>query len=170
MKTTLNLNISEDKWNERLPDAAALSADVFTKVINTLKPELLEGKDEVLINVELGNDAEIQELNKQFRNLDKPTNVLSFANIDDDEFYDSLSEMREVELGDIIIALETMSAQSQDQEITLKAHFIHILVHGILHLLGYDHMEEDERLEMEGLEIKLLELFGIENPYAESED
>lgn len=170
MKTTLNLNINDDRWIERLPDSAALSEKVFTTVINTLTPQLLDGKKEVSVNVELGNDEEIQKLNREFRNLDKPTNVLSFANIDDDDFFDSIPDMEEVELGDIIIALETMDNQSAEQQITFKDHYIHILIHGFLHLLGYDHMEEDERLEMEALEVKLLAMFDVANPYSEESE
>ena len=169
MKTTLNLNIGDKNWDDRLPDAAAVSENVFQTVINRLKPEFLQGKKEVGLNVELGGDEEIQALNRQFRNLDKPTNVLSFANIDDDDFFDALPEMTEVELGDIIIAFETMAAQSAELEIGFKEHYIHILVHGILHLLGYDHTEEEERKEMEALETRLLAEFNIADPYGEKE-
>ena len=169
MRTTLNLNIGDKNWDDRLPDAAAVSENVFQTVINRLKPEFLQGKKEVGLNVELGGDEEIQALNRQFRNLDKPTNVLSFANIDDDDFFDALPEMTEVELGDIIIAFETMAAQSAELEIGFKEHYIHILVHGILHLLGYDHTEEEERKEMEALETRLLAEFNIADPYGEKE-
>lgn len=169
MKTTLNLNIGDKNWDDRLPDAAAVSENVFQTVINRLNPEFLQGKKEVGLNVELGGDEEIQALNRQFRNLDKPTNVLSFANIDDDDFFDALTEMTEVELGDIIIAFETMAAQSAELEIGFKEHYIHILVHGILHLLGYDHTEEEERKEMEALETRLLAEFNIADPYGEKE-
>ena len=169
MKTTLNLNIGDKNWDDRLPDAAAVSENVFQTVINRLEPEFLQGKKEVGLNVELGGDEEIQALNRQFRNLDKPTNVLSFANIDDDDFFDALPEMTEVELGDIIIAFETMAAQSAELETDFKEHYIHILVHGILHLLGYDHMEEEERKEMEALETRLLAEFNIADPYGEKE-
>ena len=73
MKTTLNLNIGDKNWDDQLPDAAAVSENVFQTVINRLKPEFLQGKKEVGLNVELGGDEEIQALNRQFRNLDKPT-------------------------------------------------------------------------------------------------
>ncbi len=167
MKTTLNLNIGENSWERVLPDAAPLSEKVFQTVIDKLSPEFLQGKKSVSLNLELGSDDEIRTLNHRFRNLDKPTNVLSFANLDDDDFYDELPEMEEVELGDIIIAAETMLAQSEEQGISLRDHYVHILIHGILHLLGYDHMEEDERKEMEEKETALLAVFGIADPYKE---
>lgn len=169
MKTKINLNISDERWNDRLPDAAALSDNIFHTVLNRLEPDILLEKDEILLNLELGNDDEIQALNRQFRQQDKPTNVLSFANIDDDDFYDELPDMKKVELGDIIIALETMEKQSIEQEVSFKDHFAHIFVHGILHLLGYDHMEEEERMEMEHLEKILLAEMGIADPYAEKD-
>lgn len=167
MKTTLNLNIGENSWERVLPDAAPLSEKVFQTVIDKLSPEFLRGKKSVSLNLELGSDDEIRTLNYRFRNLDKPTNVLSFANLDDDDFYDELPEMEEVELGDIIIAAETMLTQSEEQGISLRDHYVHILIHGILHLLGYDHMEEDERKEMEEKETALLAVFGIADPYKE---
>ncbi len=167
MKTTLNLNIGDKNWDDQLPDAAAVSENVFQTVINRLKPEFLQGKKEVGLNVELGGDEEIQALNRQFRNLDKPTNVLSFANIDDDDFFDALPEMTEVELGDIIIALETMQAEAENQNLTLHDHYCHLFAHGLLHLLGYDHIEADEAEHMESFEIAILKQMNINNPYEE---
>lgn len=167
MKTTINLTLGDENWNSRMPDAAALSAAVFEKVIAELKPGFLDGKSEVCINLELGNDEEIRCLNREFRQIDKPTNILSFANLDDDDFFETLPQTEEVELGDIIIALETMENQSLEQEIGFNDHYVHILIHGILHLLGYDHIEEAERLEMEALETRLLHGFGIADPYEE---
>ena len=81
MKTTLNLNIGDDRWQKLLPDAKDISEKVLAKVIEVVTPSFLQNKNEVLLNLELGNDTEIRELNSRFRNLDKPTNVLSFANI-----------------------------------------------------------------------------------------
>lgn len=151
------------------PDVVAVSRRLFALVIETLKPELLQDKREVIVNLALSNDEEIRELNCQFRNNDRPTNVLSFANIDDDEFWQALEHTNEVELGDIIISAQTMQQQSLEQEISFHDHYCHILIHGFLHLLGYDHMEAEEAAEMEGLEIKLLKLINIANPYEEKE-
>lgn len=167
MQTTLNINIADKRWSDRLPQCEEVSPFAFQKVIEHLSPKILAAKSEVSINLELSSDAEIQVLNREFRNMDKPTNVLSFANVDDDDFYNQLPQMSEVELGDIIIALETIEKESSELEISLSDHYHHILVHGILHLLGYDHIEEDERLEMEALETSLLADFGIANPYEE---
>lgn len=168
MNNILNINIEENAWIEEVTDVAALSQQVFDVVIKQLDPALLQDK-QLVINVELNNDSTIKELNKEFRNQDKATNVLSFANIDDDEFFEQIENMTEVELGDIIIAFQTMKKESLELSISFQDHYIHILIHGILHLLGYDHIKEDEAQEMETLEITLLQHFNIENPYEEKE-
>ena len=93
--------------------------------------------------------------------MDKPTNVLSFANIDDEMFWQELETADEIELGDIIVALETLKREAAEKNIPLLHHFAHLLIHGILHLLGYDHMEEEERREMEALQEKILEKLQI---------
>lgn len=169
IKTQLNVDIADDRWLKELPEAEKLSTEVFDKVISTLSPKWLNEKKSVIINLSLNNDEEIRQLNAEFRQLDKPTNVLSFANLDDEEFEAYLARNDEIELGDIIVAFETMLDQSKDQELSLHDHYCHILIHGILHLLGYDHMEAEEAKEMESEEIKLLELFNIKNPYEERE-
>lgn len=103
----------------------------------------------------LATDKLIRQYNKQFRNIDKPTNVLSFKS---DILYDN-------HMGDIIIALETLEAEAEVQGKTFYNHFAHILTHGILHLLGYDHVQESDAQVMESLEIKILSQIGINNPY-----
>ena len=166
--TTINIDIAEEGWLHELPDVEKLSADIFSRVISELSPEWLRGKKEVICNLALSNDDEIRQLNAEFRQTDKPTNVLSFANLDDEEFEAYLQRNDEIELGDIIISLQTMLVQISGEELSLHDHYCHILIHGILHLLGYDHIEEDEAREMEGEEIRLLRLFNIDNPYEEN--
>ena len=161
IKTKLNIDIAEDGWLEKLPEVEKLSEDIFAEVISELKPEWLEGKKEVNINLSLSDDEEIRQLNFEFRQLDKPTNVLSFANIDDEEFDAYLKRNEEIELGDIIIALQTMVEQSVEQEISLHDHYCHILIHGFLHLLGYDHETEEERTVMREKEESTLAKLGL---------
>ena len=168
IKTLINFDITDGAWLVELPKVQELSCTVFDKVINEINPEWLRGKKQVSINVALSNDEIIRQLNSEFRNLDKPTNVLSFANIDDEEFDAYLQRNDEIELGDIIISLPTMLEQSDEQGISLHDHYVHILIHGILHILGYDHIEKEETAEMEALEIRLLKMFDIANPYEEN--
>jgi probable rRNA maturation factor len=117
----------------------------------------------------LSDDEAVHKLNKEFRGMDKPTNVLSFANIDDDFFWDTLDEVDEAELGDIILAFETLVREAQEKNISVYALYCHLLVHGFLHLLGFDHQEDDEAEEMENLEIDILASFSIDNPYKDIE-
>ncbi|MBP5615600.1 MAG: rRNA maturation RNase YbeY, partial [Alphaproteobacteria bacterium] len=102
-----------------------------------------------------------------FRGLNQPTNVLSFASIDDTDFEAVLAFEDDIELGDVIVAFEVMQDQAQTLGITLKDHFCHLWAHGLLHILGYDHIEESDRLNMEAKEVEILKRLGIDNPYEE---
>ena len=103
------------------------------------------------MTVVLADDAFVKNLNRDFRGKNKPTNVLSFPG--------------DGHLGDIVLAFETIERQAKEQNKTFKAHVQHLLVHGTLHLLGHDHMEEAEAEKMESLEIKILKELGVANPY-----
>jgi len=106
------------------------------------------------ICVLLSDDEKLHELNKAWRCIDKPTNVLSFP-------HDGSEQI----LGDIAISLPILQKEAIEQNKSLQDHFAHLLIHVILHLLGYDHINEDEAIEMETLEIELLESMNISNPY-----
>lgn len=109
------------------------------------------------ISVVFCNDSFIHKYNKQYRNKDKATNVLSFCS---DDF------MKETGyLGDIIVSLETIQREACEQSKTNQNHLTHIFTHSILHLLGYDHEIEDQRITMEDVEIKILANLGVSNPY-----
>lgn len=114
---------------------------------------LFEGENKI-IAILLCNDQTIQELNAKWRGFDKPTNVLSFE-------YKSNSPI----LGDIALSYNTCEKEASAQGKTFKNHFSHLLVHGILHLLGYDHIDDMEADEMENLEREILAKMGIDDPY-----
>lgn len=113
------------------------------------------------VSVVLTDDAEQRELNRQWRGIDKPTNVLSFPQL---EPFGPVAGL----VGDIILARETLEREASEMGIALEAHFTHLTVHGFLHLLGYDHETEAEALVMEGLETQILASLGIADPYADS--
>lgn len=127
-----------------------------------VKLALGDRQQDTELSIRLVGEKEIQTLNKQYRNKDKPTNVLSFPAV-------NVPGMPESHIGDLIICVPVVVREAFDQEKTEKAHFAHITIHGILHLLGYDHQNDDEAREMESLEVRLLEQLGIDNPYEEKQ-
>ncbi len=171
IKHSLNLTVNEPAWLQALPDVETISGEVFSQVLDYVgrheEIDFLQSGKNINVNLCLGNDDEVQALNREFRGKDKPTNVLSFANIDDESFADEWSDGEEIELGDIIIALETMQAEAGNQNLTLHDHYCHLFAHGLLHLLGYDHIEADEAEHMESFEIAILKQMNINNPYEE---
>lgn len=114
------------------------------------------------VSVYIVDEAESQELNAQYRGKDKPTNVLSFpADIPD--------EVGVPLLGDLVICAPVVEREAYEQGKTLNAHWAHMLVHGTLHLLGYDHVEDDEADVMEALETRLITQLNFPAPYTEIE-
>ena len=113
------------------------------------------GQKDPELSLLLTNDARLHALNAQFRGKDAPTNVLSFPAAGVDGY-----------LGDIAIAHGVTSRESAASGISLEAHTLHLAVHGVLHLLGYDHVRSREARVMERLEITILDELGIANPYA----
>ena len=120
------------------------------------------------ISVVLADDAFVRDLNRIWRNMDVPTNVLAFPCADDD---DTLASGAERLLGDVIVAFGTTQREAIDLHVPLAHHFAHLIVHGVLHLLGYDHVDDDDAATMEKLEADALARMGIANPYeAEAAD
>jgi probable rRNA maturation factor len=147
----------------------------------------------VEMSLVLADDATVQELNKSYRGKDKPTNVLSFALYADGEAGGDEGEWDEDEaeaddpddgdgdgdvdflspddavpvlLGDVILAFETVDREAREQGKALANHLTHLVTHGVLHLLGYDHLEDSEAEQMERLETQILSGLGIADPYA----
>ena len=129
-------------------------------MLAALKASKAKVKGAAEISIVLTNDAEQQELNREWRGKDSPTNVLSFPQI---EPFDPVIGI----LGDIILARETLEREAVEQGVTFTDHFTHLVVHGFLHILGFDHIEEEDAVEMEGLETRILAGLGISDPYAE---
>ena len=117
-------------------------------------------KDDPELTIRIVESQESQELNHQYRGKDKPTNVLSFPF--------EVPEGIEINLlGDLVICSDGVNKEAIEQNKNIHDHWAHLVIHGCLHLLGYDHIEEDDAVEMESLEIKLLSTLGIDNPYQE---
>jgi len=137
-------------WTKALPDAEAL---VRGATEATLASEGAVGEGVSLL---LTDDDAIAELNRRFRQQDRPTNVLSFPAPQNPERF----------LGDVALAFGVCAREAQDQGKPLAHHLQHLVAHGVLHLLGYDHMSEAQAEAMEGLERAILAGLGIPDPYA----
>ena len=111
------------------------------------------------VSVLLTNDEEIRELNKKYRKIDKPTNVLSFS-ITSDTIVNELSM-----IGDIVISKEKILSEAKDQNKTFNDHLAHIVIHGFLHLLNFTHDSKEDSNIMENKEVELLKMIDISNPY-----
>jgi probable rRNA maturation factor len=123
------------------------------------------------VSVKFTSDDEVQMLNRDYRGKDKPTNVLSFPMIAPDLIATiANTDDGEVLLGDIVLAFGICSAEAEMREISISAHATHLIVHGTLHLLGYDHMNDGEAEAMESLEQTIMAALGLHNPYEAIKD
>ncbi|GAB5389322.1 MAG: hypothetical protein Alpg2KO_22900 [Alphaproteobacteria bacterium] len=161
----ISIRVEDDRWESELGGALGRIEDAIQLVLSeeTGGGRLADGQP-VEIAVMLADDPTVQALNREYRGKDKPTNVLSFALLDDEEGDPDPSG--ELALGDVILALETVQREAREQGKSVLDHTVHLVVHGILHLLGYDHLEDDEASEMEARETELLSKLGIADPYA----
>lgn len=155
----LTVAVEDGRWLEVMPDLEQLCSEVVDLVLADVENVPAAPLEVACVFV---NDASIRDLNAQYRGKDAPTNVLSFATEDD-----LLPGMPAV-LGDVVMSLETILREAEEQGKTSRDHLTHMMVHGLLHLLGFDHETDEEAEEMEAREIALLAEMGIENPYLPS--
>jgi probable rRNA maturation factor len=158
MPVPLHIEISRnsDGW----PDTLDARAEEAVREALKQSKATVTGASE--LSVVLTDDAEQQGLNRDWRGIDKSINVLSFPQI---EPFGPVSGI----LGDIILARETLAREAAEQGVSFEDHFTHLMVHGFLHILGYDHMDDDEALVMESLETQILASLGVADPYAETD-
>ncbi|OCG13296.1 rRNA maturation RNase YbeY [Gilliamella sp. wkB292] len=145
----LDLQIASEE-TENLPSE--------TQIMQWLEVILPQFMDQAEITIRIVDQAESQQLNNTYRHKDKPTNVLSFP-------FESPIEIDVPLLGDLIICKQVVEAEAQEQHKSLTSHWAHMIVHGCLHLLGYDHILDEEAEEMENIEIDIMRQLGFDNPY-----
>lgn len=155
MSLTIDYQTEELGNDERFPSEKRLQRWLETARATLAIEEALE------LTIRLVDNDEMQELNRDYRGKDYPTNVLSFP-CD----WDLPEEPRL--LGDVVIAAAVVNREAKEQKKTMEAHWAHIVIHGFLHLLGYDHIEDDEAEKMENLEREILAQLGYADPYAET--
>jgi probable rRNA maturation factor len=154
-------------WRERIADLDALCAETARATfaaspLPSPPPQPDEGKAEILceLSIVLADDMLLRELNGKWRGIDKPTNVLAFAA----ESGETPADAPRL-LGDVVIAFETVAREAEAQGKPLAHHLRHLIVHGVLHLLGWDHEEQAEAERMEALEVAILRHLEVPDPY-----
>ena len=147
----IEIEVEAEGWTKALPDIEAIVETAAKAALGTVEGDVV---------VLLADDAAVQDLNARFRDKDRPTNVLSFP----------AAESAFPHLGDVVLGHAYCAAEAEAQGKTLKDHLSHLVVHGVLHLLGYDHMEDEEAEEMEGEGRTILAGLGIADPYAGERD
>lgn len=143
----LEVNVLDKRWYSVIEN----SEDFVLNIINFSLRELKIDQHKPSISIALADDNLLHKLNLKFRRIDKPTNVLSFP-------CEQLSS--ECDLGDIALSIDTIERESHEYSISILAHIAHMLIHGLLHLLGYDHQAQDEEVIMKNLENKILSSLG----------
>jgi probable rRNA maturation factor len=143
----IEIEVEAEAWTGALPDAEAVVETAAKAALGTVEGDVV---------VLLTDDAAVRDLNGRFRDKDKPTNVLSFP----------APESAAPHLGDIVLAYGVCAAEAEAQGKTLSNHLSHLVVHGVLHLLGRDHEDDAEAEEMEAEEREILAQIGVADPYA----
>lgn len=152
----ITIILDSPRWADLLPH----HEDIIRDVVNNTLLAVGKTAENAQLSVVLADDEFLQRYNKQYRGKDHATNVLAFPADNSIHFADDI-----VNYGDILIALSTVEWEATEQGKPFADHFKHMLVHGVLHLLGYDHQDEQEAQKMEGLEISILQSLGVHNPY-----
>ncbi|EQB8040841.1 rRNA maturation RNase YbeY [Aeromonas hydrophila] len=154
MSVTLDLQLASAS-TDGLPSEAQLQS--------WLDGTILGFQQEAEVTVRIVDEAESNELNLTYRGKDKPTNVLSFP-------FEAPPGLELPLLGDLVICRQVVEREAAEQGKPLMAHWAHMVVHGSLHLLGYDHIEDDEAEEMEALERDIMQELGFADPYLNDEE
>ncbi len=157
---------SDEEWDSRTDWSLLARRAAESALAESAFPQLAEGARPVEISVRLTGDEQVRALNAQWRGKDKATNVLSFPLAEAAELEQAGAEGRELMLGDIVLARGVCEREAAEKAVPMEAHAAHLLVHGTLHLLGYDHHDDEDAADMEGREVRALARLGLGDPYA----
>lgn len=166
----IDVAVEEPSWDSACPDHENLIRRAVDLVFahSPVARDLIAFGVEPEISVVLANDNAVHELNRDYRDKDKPTNILSFAMQDGEDGWEAPAHPGPCALGDLVVAFETVEREAEAESKPFADHFTHLIIHGMLHLLGYDHIEDAEAEAMEGLEIQILSTINIKNPYTDA--
>lgn len=185
----VDVNISEQRWQEHIPWLEALAGEAARDACIAGWGAALAGVGSAEISLTFANDDFVRQLNGKHRGLDRPTNVLSFPALEAEELAairgrtpgdksgdkggdqsDGRAPAPVTLLGDVVLGLETILKEAEEQGKRAGDHVAHLVAHGVLHLLGFDHQQAEDAADMERLEAGIMENLGIEDPYGESAD
>jgi probable rRNA maturation factor len=166
-QVSVAVTLLDPDWPRDLPAVEHLArraaeAAIVTAAASGVAEAALSSQD-AEISLVLADDATLRRHNRDYRNIDKPTNVLAFATLDSSGVSESGGPLL---LGDVLLSRETLTQEAGEQGKRPADHFCHLVVHGVLHLLGQDHQSEAEARVMEGLEVAALGRLGVADPYA----
>ena len=155
-----HITIDDDRWKSHRLGLEKLCAESIGLAWSSIRTKT---SPPIFISISFTNDRAIKKINAATRGKNKPTNILSFQS------FESVKDLPRVTspvpVGDLVLSYETIFAEAESEDKKIKHHLTHLLIHGFLHLFGYDHMTSKEADIMEKLEIKLLKALGIPNPY-----
>lgn len=160
----LAVTVEDERWLTLFEDPEQALEPFVRAALDAGEGAVDGSREPVEIGLVLTDDEEVRRLNRDYRGKDRPTNVLSFALTEGEEMPETGGP---VMLGDIVLAYDTVMREAEDQGKRAADHARHLVVHGILHLLGYDHLTDEEAHRMERLEASVLARFGLADPYAE---
>ncbi|NCP12989.1 MAG: rRNA maturation RNase YbeY [Sphingomonadales bacterium] len=159
----MDLDIDIEDWPAGAWEALAVRA---AQAAGQGEPLLVNPR--LIASILFTSDAEVHTLNREWRERDKPTNVLSFPMLERSMLENLGPDGAPVMLGDIALAQETCACEAAQKGVTLEEHATHLIIHGLLHLAGHDHVDSDEQAEaMESLETAILAKLGIADPYGD---
>jgi probable rRNA maturation factor len=165
---TLDIDIEADpEWDSSTDWSLLVRRAAESAISQSAFPQLARSSRPVELSVRLTGDEEVRALNAEWRGKDKPTNVLSFPLAVHDQLERAGDDGPELMLGDIVLAHGVCTREAEEKRIPVERHAAHLLVHGTLHLLGYDHQDDESAAEMERRETLALAQLGISDPYAE---
>ena len=156
---------ADEEWDSSRPWAALVRGAAEAAIAESAYPHLIESDRLIELSVRLTSDEDVRALNDTWRAKDKPTNVLSFPLAEAGDFMQAMIAGPELLLGDIILARGVCVAEAAEKGISVDQHATHLLVHGTLHLLGHDHLDDQSAEDMEAREVRALSRLGIADPY-----
>jgi probable rRNA maturation factor len=159
---------ADEEWDSSRFDEQLVRRAAEAAIAESAFPHLATSERAVEISVLLTGDDKVRDLNAEYRGKHRPTNVLSFPMTDPDDLRGANIAGPELLLGDIILARGVCEAEAADKRVSVEQHATHLMVHGMLHLLGYDHHDDGEAADMEAREVRALARLGIANPYEEA--